>query len=508
MSQFGIVIQETTSGLNMQYISPDLDSNHEEVIQTTQDERILATQLVNQSKFYSVEVTKSYKIYTYINPNVTDEFGRSGYYAIKLYFHNKYINPFNLISLFDKIEAKYLENKNNNTLAGQDYSTIQSLLDGEEVKSFLYLTEKKQFITYFDPNNLSALTEKLNDEKVFTIEKLYAFDVTKALGEDQVKSYGLNSYNDCKITKASFDNSDHILREITQNNQTIDFRTVNQDNFKIIYPLSFQGTVKYSTTEKKNIPVVDFNELKKPIVIPKPIPSRSPQPKKNITPIIIVAVVGVLVLGIGGYFLKDRFFPPKLELEETDPVLSEGENGNEETNDSIKVEKFEAGKFISNQENSDSVSVKNDYYQINSNQMPKLKNYYFRKTNHNSVEYYASFEDLKSNSNKKKLNGEVLESFLSEISIDTTNWNKIKIEAEKQGLLLPKNKNKENNTSSSANDKSELNRNNNTSNSGEKVSSQRQEKEQKKEEQKKEGTKKREENGNEAVDFNINTELK
>ncbi|SFN28463.1 hypothetical protein SAMN05421738_109143 [Algoriella xinjiangensis] len=470
MNQFGIIIQETTSGLNTQYISPDLDRNNSEVIQTTQDERILATQLVNQSKFYSVEVTKSYKIYTYVNPNVTDEFGRSGYYAIKLYFHNKFVNPINLISLFNKIEAKYLEHKNNNTLAGQDYTVIQSLLEGKEVKPFLYLTEKKQFVTYFDPNNSTALTEKLNDEKVFTIEKLYAFDVAKSLAEDQVKAYGLDSFNDYKIKKANFDNSDRILREITQNNQPIDFRIVGKENFKIIYPSSLAGTLKYSTTEKKNISVADFNELRKPNVIPQPTLSRSTQPKKDNTPIIIVAIIGILALGVGGYFSYDLIFP---KHKENEPIDSLGKIENRESIDNVsmyvpEIKRFLANKFVVNKQKTDSVEVKNDYYQIDDKQTLMLESYYFKNKDDNSVEYYSSFENLKSKTNKQILNKESLNKFLGDISTDTINWNKIVVEGKKQGLILPYN---EKVTVDSEKDKTSADNNVNSTNKRDEVTS-------------------------------------
>ncbi|MEG0930254.1 MULTISPECIES: hypothetical protein [Weeksellaceae] len=466
MNQFGIIIQETTSGLNTQYISSDLDSNNSEVIQTTQDERILATQLVNQSKFYSVEVTKSYKVYTYVNPNVTDEFGRSGYYAIKLYFNNKFIKPINLISLFDKIEAKYLEHKNNNTLAGQDYTIIQNLLDGTEVKSFLYLTEKKQFVAYFDPNNFTALTEKLNDEKVFTIEKLYVFDVTKSLAEDQVKAYGLDSFNDYKTKKANFDNSDHILREITQNNLPIDFRTVSQENFKIIYPSSLAGTLKYSTTEKKNIPVADFNELRKPIVISKPIQPRSTQPKKDNTPIIIVAILGVFALGIGGYFSYDKFFKEKEDTE------VEKINNEEVVKDSNVL--YEPTFIIVKHNSKDTISfggkkvpINNDYYQIDT-VSPSLRNYYFKNKDEKSVEYYKSFDELYNKGELERLNKDNLSIFLKSNNITEIQWNKIVEEAKYQGLKLP---NDSETTTTSPKENTSVDNNVNSTNNTDKVTS-------------------------------------
>ncbi|MGV0845674.1 hypothetical protein ACTS9T_03640 [Empedobacter falsenii] len=440
MSQFGIIIQETTSGLNFQYHTKDIDLNHPDIKETTQDERILATQLVNQSKFYSVEITENYKVYTYVNPNVSDDFGRSGYYTIKLYFKNKFIKPNNLISLFYKIEAKYLEYKLNNNLASQEYEMIQNLFEGEDGKKFIYLKENKQFVVYFDPTNLDSLTEKLNDEKVFIIKKLYAFNIAKSLGEEQVKSFGLIPLNELRMKIARFDNSDHILKEITYNNAPVSFRNLEQSNFQLKYPSDFGGALKYSTHQKNNLPVAEFNELRKPVVI-KTKPPVTPPSRKSNTPILIGSLVGVLVLGVAGYIGYDYFYSKDKEQALELNYTSTDNSINiikQELEREIKITKFPKDSYIYSESKKDSQVVRNDYYQIDDPKANKLKSYYFKNKDENSVEYYSSFDDLKSNTNMKKIEASNLKEFFGEISINTTDWDSIVLEANENGLKLPK----------------------------------------------------------------------
>ena len=106
MNQFGLIIEETTAGSNLQFVSSLLDINSPEIKETLTDERTLASQLANLSDVYSVQVTKNYKVYSLIVTNLTDFLGRSGYYAIRLY-GPKGVNLTNFENILANIKEKY-----------------------------------------------------------------------------------------------------------------------------------------------------------------------------------------------------------------------------------------------------------------------------------------------------------------------------------------------------------------------------------------------------------------
>ena len=233
---------------------------------------------------------------------------------------------------------------------------------------------------------------------------------------------------------ARFDNSDHILREITYNNVPVSFRDLEQSNFQLKYPLDFGGALKYSTHQKSNLPVEEFNELRKPIVPPKPPVTQ--KTKKSNTSILIGSLVGVLVLGVAGYIGYDYFY--KQDEIQVVNNISTNDTIPQEFHREIVVNKFPKDSTVYNSSNTDSVIVKNDYYQITDSNNSKINSYYFKNKDENSVEYYSSFENLRNKSDMRTLNATKLKGFFGEIFINTTDWDSIVLKANEFGLNLPK----------------------------------------------------------------------
>lgn len=446
MSNYGIIIQETTSGLNTQYQSSTIDVNADTVKNTILDERILATQLANQSKFYSVEVNNKYKVYTYANPNVTDEFGRSGYYAIKIYLDNKFVQLTNLISIFNKIEERYLSYKAQNNLSSQNYDDILALLDGKEKPAFLTVKEPKTFVHYFTPGLEDDLVKALNQDSVYTIEKLYAFDQSKAMGETQIAQFGLKPFSSYQIKKATFVNEYSILQSIAVNGQAIDLNGVNRKDFKLVYPQSLDGQVAYNTTLRKNLKVQEFNSLEKPAPPPPPPYSgngghrRGKKEKNHLAPIAL-GVLGIALLGGLGYFVYNYFNPTPEPIINRGPIITKNDSINNDTinlvNEKLTIDivKYEENKFLKFE--GDSIEVKNNYYQIKSTQLSQLQDFYFKNKNAESFEYYPSFEDLKANQNKKTIKND-LAKFLNDNALSDNYWEQIVDAAKLKELDLPR----------------------------------------------------------------------
>lgn len=321
MNPFGLIIQETTSGLNVQYASQGLDINLPEIKETITDERMLASQLANQSDVYSIQITKNYKVYSLIVTNITDFVGRAGFYAIRLYTP-KSLNLINFESILETINQKYLGFKNNGPIHNQDYSDILStiLQLPDENNNFIGMPNKVTYFYYFDPTNTN-LSTVFNVPAVHLTGKIYAFNNQKSADKNIALQSGLQSFNSLNhsIKRIQID-TNGILKELKINEKSIEFNNFIP-NVNLI--CNNEDVITYNTIDDKNFRQItnSYISLQRKHIPPlrmQPVLKEKSIWKKYENPILIsVCTLLIITIGYVGY---TEFYPDKPQ----DPVNTTG----------------------------------------------------------------------------------------------------------------------------------------------------------------------------------------
>jgi hypothetical protein len=364
MNQFGLIIEETTAGSNLQFVSSHLDTTSPEIKETLTDERTLASQLANLSDVYSVQVTKNFKIYSLIVTNLRDFLGRSGYYAIRLYAP-KNVNLNNFENILASLKEKYNNYTNTSNLNSQNYNEILSsiLVVENDKKNYVSLESHLISFYYFDDNN-PILSTVFNTNGTYLVQKLYAFNKNKAVPEHIALSAGLKPFSTINSNQKEIDvvNNFGILKELWINEQIVDFNPI-LTNFLLLC----QNTdkVTYTTTDDKTIRVITNSHVEiEPKFIPRP-PLKKTNKKKGFLEESVIYLIIILMIGlIGGgswyYFLGEK------DSEIETPSQNDIENSKDEN---LNIEELNQITFEFDGTKSDSV-FKTNY--------PKLEKYRFK----------------------------------------------------------------------------------------------------------------------------------
>jgi hypothetical protein len=337
-----LVIQETTAGLNNQFVSENIDINNDSIKSSLKDERMLAAQIANQSVVYSVQILDRYKVYSAIYTDIADFTGRSGYYSIKIYTQRDTIIR-NLISLHKEIKNAYLHFKATNQINSQNYDSILSnaTLQGQGI-IVCPKAEKTCFLQY---NNLQEVESTLNNLKVYSIDKLYLFDAEKALKTETILGQGLINFNTLADNLDAFevDNSTMILRSLfigekqfSASNFPETFRAFRKRNDAISY-LTTDNSEKQNGVLQSGILIIKKKVV--PVFTPPPTKPKSPyneykKPQKSIFEKFQIPIISIMILFLGciGYFvIRDN-------KKETD-LLTKNPSGLDKNSESENVPK-------------------------------------------------------------------------------------------------------------------------------------------------------------------------
>jgi hypothetical protein len=284
MNSIGLIIQRTTSGLNDMFVSDNLKEIRSsiEIESTTDDENKYATKLANQSVVYSVQLTKNYRIYSYINTDATDTFGRAGFYAIRLYTPKK-----NRLTNFEErlnlINNKYVEfEKNGISKNSQDYSELLKLEINFEInqQEFICLKSKENAFFLYDINN-TQLSNLFNEKSISFYNKVYAFNKEKAVATDLIKSIGLIEFNSSfnNLKEVLINNPYRVLKELKVNTISLDFRSEITE-FSVV--LKSGDNLEYNTTDNPKFKfVTGLNVIIEKKQIAHSKPNNQNQYKKN-----------------------------------------------------------------------------------------------------------------------------------------------------------------------------------------------------------------------------------
>lgn len=312
-NHLAILIQESTSGSNLQYLSDSLKTNQKEVEETNKDERIVSTQISNKSDVFSFQTSKTFIIYSLVNTNLTDAFGRSGYSVIRLY-SPKNTTIKNFEEVLYGIQKKYTDFSINNNLNNQDYTDILSKANTQNSETdFIVNVSKEEHYHYF--GNVESLDPFLDSKALFRTKKLYAFNKELAKPETVAEQLGLKPFGKLNATSKKVEIQDefNLLQTIKINDIEVEF---NPFKNKHTILCSNEDKVYYKSRDNKEIKEIFSNSISINKVIKHEYNSTlgSEQKKTNfleeyglyITMVLLTVVIGILTWF---FFLKDSSNP-------------------------------------------------------------------------------------------------------------------------------------------------------------------------------------------------------
>jgi hypothetical protein len=374
MNQFGLIIQETTAGSNLQFVSNHLDVNSTEIKETITDERMLASQLANMSDVYAVQITKNYKVYSLIVTNLTDFLGRSGFYAIRLY-GPKGVNLTNFEGILANIKEKFNTYTNTNNLNSQNYEDILSsiLIVENNRKNFISLKISYNCFYYFEETNTN-LSNVFNSNGVNLVHKVYAFNRNKAVNENIAINAGLKSFAqiNASLKETNIINNDGLLNDLKINNQSVQFNP----NLSELYLISNSSdAIAYNTKDDKVLKTINntFISIERKI-IHRPVSSQptyssrgSKEKSSSQDALIYTVIIVLMVLLAGGFMFSgeiEKMIHPK-------PVVANNSPADEDTkNPTPSLQTQDEIKFVL-----ETSSGKDSVYQTD---YPKLDKYRFK----------------------------------------------------------------------------------------------------------------------------------
>jgi hypothetical protein len=375
MKFYGLLIQQTISGLDNQYVSDHLNITNPEVEATLTDERMVA-QLAKQSDVYCIQITQNFCVYSLIDTNVTDNFKRPGFCAIRLYFHKSNSQGINSIQQhLLKVKDRYNGFLKSNNVSSQNYDDIiTSILFTENIVSspvgirnsndaFVYLNESQNIERVF------------SDARCFLFKKVYVFDINKANESSILTNLGLVSFDDyvSLIKKIDLNDPLEIIEGIYINKILVPFKKAEK---KYAIYCETKDTVSYNTKDNSIIKPVDNSPytIQKAITTPKvltyvPPKQEPPFPKSAM---FFVFFFMLSFIGFGIWYLMDGMEPEPGFGFTTSIGPSQGEKASKDSLANISQDKL---PIVFSRDSSDTLEM---VYKTN---FPKLTKYRFRFKN-------------------------------------------------------------------------------------------------------------------------------
>lgn len=277
MEQFQLIIQKTTTGLNIEYSSPGIDPQHPNVVKTLEDERAFATQIVKDSDVYTLEITEHFRIYSLIVTDI-DKFGRSGFYEFKLYGPRE--KPLeNFYTTLQEIKAKYNEDTSN-----KPYESILSKIvfppNNGQLNYIQAKRSNKKYYSFYEENNLDSLKELIKDKGVFLINRLYVINRAKAYGENVIQSVGLLPFTKGSFKEVTISNPHRKLKDLFLNNEKLQINNIG-DEFKLL--IAPNDVLTYTKLDNSTITRISgtFSTIEREPAIHNHQPLTNPKAKKN-----------------------------------------------------------------------------------------------------------------------------------------------------------------------------------------------------------------------------------
>lgn len=319
-----LVIQRTTNGLMTNFKSPDLPLSENDIENLFMDEQN-AAQLAKSSVIYTVENQNKFRVYSYIDSNVSDTAGRAGYYAIRLLIPVDKILV-NLYSIFESISQNYKHFFVQKNLGAQDYSLLLDAIIKQNclLDKSVFVGSKKEgkfFSKYTDEKFIDV---PLNEDNTYLIKKLYLFAKDQSKGDEVIRQSGFKSFAALSdsIKNIKVINTEKYLQILKINDKEISFPKGNFELFVFDSDrITFRDKNRDNKKEKEHRG--ETLEVRRPI--PVNVPPVDPDISKNqkkgfgLGPL-LASSFGTLIIGglLGGVLSYYFWFSKEINKKEVE----------------------------------------------------------------------------------------------------------------------------------------------------------------------------------------------
>lgn len=203
-NKFSVYILECTSGLQPVYSSDNLNLSIEDKKTIEIDERSTSVEFAKKSEFYSIQISKNFKVYSIIDSKVNDSFGRGGYSVIHLISSNKFESIINFREVLSNLSKKYNEVKHSRSINSQSFEDELNLITTSKLPPVsAYFQGKKNLYSLFNDRTENQIDSLFNSPNIFIASKIYAFNENDILDREtgeRLKLYELNTDSFRKYT--------------------------------------------------------------------------------------------------------------------------------------------------------------------------------------------------------------------------------------------------------------------------------------------------------------------
>ena len=302
MTNIKLIIQK--NGIEFLYGKQLIDKSSS-IKETLSDEREIG-QIAHKSGFYSLFVSKSYKVYSFINSNVYDQANRESVLSYRLYVDgDKKI--LNIKKIFEQISLKFENYIKEGNVSNQNYDDILNSIKtvDHNKDSIVGNVLQNSYYLYFSENE--NLDDIISEEENKLVKKIYFFDKEKAQGESVAREFGLKPITEItkKKKKVKVENHDYYLEHILVNDKPLNYK--NLPEFTIL--CTQNDAITYKNKNSKKAQSFTGNLLQ--VLKPQPTyPHKSSNENNSKTPVlnyVMIGLLGLLLGGIGGYFGGEFF---------------------------------------------------------------------------------------------------------------------------------------------------------------------------------------------------------
>lgn len=311
-----LIIQRTWNGLDTDYSSVSLTPVLEKALH---EERSDSLKLSNNSDYYCISYINSFKVYSLIKAT-GDRAGRNGFVAVRL-FSKSNVNITNAVEIMQNVlekNEKYFSEK----VGQQDYEEILAATTFEISKNEYVATEASKENIYLSvaktPHEINSL---LNNPKTVASKRSYIYTDDRALtNEENLRLLKFNRFDQVNnLNEVEITNNSNLLDYIKVNGKEINARSG-----KLLYN-SDDSIVYKRSDEKKERQFNGRFDLAEKYVPPKvryPESERSDS-KGSFLPLIFGGLVGLILGGVGGYFIPKLFAEEQKEIpQEYSPIVT------------------------------------------------------------------------------------------------------------------------------------------------------------------------------------------
>lgn len=279
--------------------------NNSTIKESLSDEREIA-QIAHKSDFYSLYVSKTFNVFSYLNSNVYDLADREGVLSFRLYVEAGR-RILNIKNVFNDISERFKNYVKEGNIANQNYDDILSSIKtvDHNKDSIVGNVLQNSYYSYFSENE--NLDDIISAEENKLVKKLYLFSKEKAQGESVARDFGLKPITEItkSIKKVKVENHDYYLEHILVNDKPLNYR--NLPEFTILCTQNDIITYKDKNSKKAQSFTGNLLQVLKPQPTYRHKSSNENNSKTPVLNYVMIGLLGLLLGGIGGYFGGELF---------------------------------------------------------------------------------------------------------------------------------------------------------------------------------------------------------